>query len=178
MFGHLSKCVFCAAVLAIACCLDTNHVGAQSGLTEVYTTATGRIASPLRLEKSSNLSFGLIAANNGGEVTLHFDGTREVTSGDVAFIPGQTGDVQVAAFEVRGHPHSDVQIIFPVTMEISNGSETMNVSLLSSVGTSANLFDNPPANRLNFTMGAVLEVGPGQLDGEYEGTFTISVAYE
>ncbi|TVR85816.1 MAG: DUF4402 domain-containing protein [Saprospirales bacterium] len=177
MLVQLPYRFICPAIIAITF-LFSNQIAAQSGVIEVHTTAFARVSVPLQLDKSSDMGFGLIAANNGGEVTLNFDGTREVTSGDVAFIPGQTGDVHAAAFEAKGHPHSDVQILFPTTMEISNGSETMSLTLLSSVGTSANLFDNPPANRLFFEMGAVLEIGPDQEPGEYEGTFSISVVYE
>jgi len=177
MLGHLSCRLICPATIVVAL-IFSSQIAAQSGVTEVHTTASANISVPLQLDKSEDMSFGLIAANNGGEVTLNFDGTREITSGDVAFVPGHTGDVHAASFEAKGHPHSDVQILFPSTMEISNGSETMTLTLLSSVGTSANLFDNPPANRLFFEMGAVLEIGSDQAPGEYEGTFNISVVYE
>lgn len=165
-------------ILISAFSLVQGNLAAQSANSDVTVQTNARVAVALQLDKLSDMGFGVILANNGGEVTLNFDGSREVTSGDVSFISGISGDVKAAGFEAKGHPHSDVEILFPATMEVSNGTDNMTIILLSSVGTFANLFDDPPANRLSFDLGGILIIGQDQPAGNYEGTFTISVVYQ
>lgn len=153
-------------------------------------TGTGRgeavVVSRLSFFSVEDLEFGTILAGpTAGTVTVAPDGTRTALSG--ATLAG--GLPQAARFAGRGTFGQFVTISMvatPITITRVGGTETMQVGtfMIGSSPSTTILTTAPRTFQIgsatgifNFPVGATLSVGANQRDGDYQGTFSITLNY-
>ncbi len=134
-------------------------------------TASARIYKPITLSlTNAGLSFGDIFTDaTGGSVTLDAAGTRSTTGPALA----TTGSAYAAAFTVTGKRNATYAITLPASVSLTGPGAPMTVN--SFVTSTAGTLD--ASGTQSFTLGATLAVGANQTDGDYSGTFSLSVAY-
>jgi hypothetical protein len=149
---------------------DTSRNGKES--TKVFTV-TARVDPVITLSSSSGLGFGdIYAGTNAGKVVLSPDGIRNATGG---LVLGDNAAVSAAAFTVRGAPYATYAIILPSSIILTGPSGSMQVSRFISSPEDSGFLDEAGQQRLN--VGATLSVDAHQPDGDYRGTFAVTVIY-
>ena len=160
--------------LAGALLLATPAAFAQSSASASAVPATARIYKPITLALSNaGMSFGdIFASSTAGTLTLAPASTRSVTGGASM---AATGTPLAAQFTVGGKKNATYGITFssPVVLSALGGA-TMPVSAFTPSAGSG-LLDATGAQI--FTVGATLAVGANQVDGDYSGTFSVTVTY-
>jgi len=136
--------------------------------------ATATIIKPISIAKVSgaDLLFGnIIADADGGTVTINTNGVREASG--VAF-PSVLGTVAAAEFTVTGFEGATYAITLPTEpVTITNGSSNqMTVTAFVE-----NATKTLTGGTETFNVGATLNVGANQAEGEYSGSFSVIVAY-
>jgi hypothetical protein len=144
-------------------------------------SATGSLAltvavdpTPITLVNLTTLNFGDVFANaTGGSVVVTPAGVRTATGG---LILGSIGPVGAATFTVGGANSSTYAITLPssTTLASADGS-TMVVNAFTSAPASTGLLNSTGTQLLS--VGATMTVNPNQEDGNYYGTFPITVSY-
>ncbi|WP_243315621.1 DUF4402 domain-containing protein [Geothrix paludis] len=157
---------------------------AAFALDNATATATARIYVPITLNKNTDLSFGDIFADpTGGTVTLDPKSTTRTTGGPAL---ATTGTVSPAAFTVGGKRNASYAITLPAdgTVTLSGPGAAMLVSKFTAsvnngtpTATPTGLIPNTAGATQTFTVGATLTLGANQMDGDYTGTFNVTVAY-
>ena len=139
--------------------------------------ATGRaiVLRPLSLLKVEDMDFGRLTATAAGTAILNPITGAVTTTGGVVTAGGTT---QAAWFVGAASRNTPVKIRIPnrpITLTRVGGTETMSLSAWTLDG---------PADRktgidraFNFKLGGTLTVAANQMDGLYEGTFTVEVQY-
>lgn len=173
----MSKILTAAIVLLFA-----NNSFAQSEAS-ANGTATATIIAPISIAaKGAGLQFGNIAihASNSGTVTVPLTGTR--TSDGGVTLPGVTGAVSPAEFEVTGDFSRSFMVTLPETAELTivgGGTAKMVVNnFVCTYGTAlvtSSTLDG--SGKATFFVGARLNVTGGQDQGNYTGTFPVIVDY-
>ncbi|MDP1830701.1 MAG: DUF4402 domain-containing protein [Geothrix sp.] len=145
---------------------------AQASATAINVPATARIYKPITLANDTGLSFGdIFASATAGTVTLAPASTRTATGGATL---AATGTANAAQFTVGGKRNASYAITFSSPVVLSGSGADMAVSAFTpSLG--SGLLDATGAQI--FTVGATLAVGANQLDGDYAGTFSVTVTY-
>jgi hypothetical protein len=151
----------------------------------VRDTATGRQGTasltctavvdptPITLANLSGLSFGDVFANaTGGTVLLTPAGIRTATGG---LVLASTGTVGAATFTVGGAKSATYAITLPTGATLTGPSGTMAVKTFTSTPSGTGLLSATGTQAL--AVGATLTVGANQADGNYAGTFPVTVAY-
>lgn len=137
--------------------------------------ASAAAAAPLAISNSEGLSFGRFAAGSGGSVVIAPSGARSVTGSAVLL---SSGPGAAARFEVSGDPDRTYSVTLP-----ANGAHSLSraganamplTNFSSSPGASGQL---NASGKQTLTVGASLNVGPGQPSGSYSGSFTVYVDY-
>lgn len=159
-------------------------LSAMAARAAIASTATVNVqaqvvtAAAIVVNTSQDLDFGTFTVGLAGSVAL-----------DVTGVPGYGGGVTAtpsttpaqAIIKIKAVPASNVVItVTDPTIQISNGTTTMNVSQFD-----VNTNGAGPTNTLNMgatstiavPIGATLAVGAGQAGGTYTGTFKVSVNY-
>jgi hypothetical protein len=140
-------------------------------------TATATIVSPITITKVTDMNFGNIAvdATLGGTVELSPASTRIATDG--VTLPGTTGTVSAASFEVTGTSGFTYSITLPTEIILfhSLGMDQMQannvVSTPSGSGTLVGGIDV-------INVGATLDVPPSATPGVYTSpNFDVTVNY-
>lgn len=150
-----------------------SFASAASAATSATANASAEVLSTLTLAANSALSFGQIAANTGGSVTVNADSTV-TSSGSLV----STGTRAPAGFTVTGTPNANVVLTLPssATLTRSGGTETMSIAGFNSNPGGA--FQLGATGSSNFAVGGTLTVASGQVSGTYNGTFAVSVEYQ
>ena len=135
-------------------------------------------ATPITIvvSASQDLNFGTITAGTaGGTVVINTLGARSVT-GTVTAVTGAGLEGQ-GTFNVSG---STGLAMDATSFTISNGTDSMavdNFNLLTNAGGTAGTI-TLVATSSTFPLGGTLNVGVGQANGTYTGTYTINVSYQ
>jgi len=171
-------------ILAGALLLVAPAAFAQSTATVSNVPVSARIYVPISLNKIADLSFGdIFATSTGGDVTLNPQGGTRSTAGPAL---ATTGTVSAAAFTVGGKRNATYAITLPAdgTVSLSGPGTAMPVSkFTASVSNGApaaaatGLIPNSAGATQSFTVGGTLTLGANQTDGDYTGTFNVTVAY-
>ena len=145
--------------------------------------ARAQINGGLTLVRTMDLSFGdLIAAPVAGSVVVSpTNDTRTLTA-----VTPAGGTVQAARFTGRGSPGRLAFVRWstaPVTLSRIGGGATM---IMDQLRTNSILFvfgGNDPriipaSGILDIRFGARLRVGANQMEGEYQGTFDVTLDYQ
>lgn len=161
-----------AAVAALA-----SPAFAQSSATQ-STTATTRIISPITLTKNSDLAFGTIVKPSSGTNTVTIDastGARTKTgAGDAALATSTTGR---AAYTVGGEGGQGFSITVPATVDMSNGSDNLTVTLTKTAATGSLSGTLGSAGTATFGVGGSFDVASTTPSGNYTASFDVTVAY-
>jgi hypothetical protein len=164
--------IFAAAIVMIV--FSTNAFGQASAT----ANASASIVAPIAISNTTALSFGNVAVSTSpGTVVLVPAGTRSATGG--VTLPGTTGTVTAAVFNVTGTPAYTYTIALPasITVTRTTGTETMTVDTFTSDPSVTGTLDGTGAQELR--VGATLNVAGSQVAGIYESTapFTVTVNY-
>jgi hypothetical protein len=149
---------------------DTSNGGKQS--TQVFTV-TVHVDPVITLSNQGGLGFGdIFAGTNAGKVVLSPEGVRNATGG---LHLGDHSAVSAAAFTVNGAPYATYAIILPSSIILMGPSGSMEVSRFTSSSEESGFLDEAGTQRFN--IGATLKVNAHQSDGDYRGTFAVTVIY-
>jgi hypothetical protein len=133
------------------------------------------ILKSLSLVKQSDLEFGELIVNGAGTSVINPLAGTMTTAGPITIV-GTTA--HPAVFTATGSKNSVVLIRLPqnpVTLTRVGGGGTMTVSNWTLDGATNRKV--PLSSAFNFSVGGTLNVGAGQADGDYVGTFTVTVQY-
>lgn len=144
------------------------------------------VVSQLSFLTVEDLEFGrMVRGTTAGTVTIAPDGTKTSTGG----VTPVGGGHQPARFAGKGSFNQFVQVSItatPITITRVGGGATMTVSNFvigstptAPITTAPRTFRiTSPTGIFNFPIGARLNVGANQMDGNYQGTFTIVLNYQ
>ncbi|SKB33297.1 protein of unknown function [Salegentibacter holothuriorum] len=152
--------------------LISGTVFAQSDEATGTATAAAEIISPIKITDGTDLDFGRIIGNPaGGTVTISTAGAR-TTSNDDLLAPSTS--VQAASFDVTAAATYNYSVSIP-GISLTGAGDAMPVTFVSSLG-NAGVVGTGAVQTLN--VGGELTVNGGQAEGEYDGTISVTVAYE
>lgn len=140
-------------------------------------TATGnanaRVITAISITKLVDLQFGDIVPGAAlGTVRMTPAGVRTSTGGTTL---GNGTGASPASFQVTGQANATFAIVLPVSVNVSNGVQTMVVNTWRSTPTSpANL---QAAGTRTLSVGATCRVGANQAAGIYTANFNVTVSY-
>lgn len=142
----------------------------------VTADAAARIITPLKIQQDQALEFGDIISGTN-VVTITPDGSRTATDPTLLLTLAAGGRTpQAAGFSVKGEKNLSytVNIDASATLTRAGGGGTMTINTFqhNSTGTL------DASGEDTFNVGADLTVGANQASGVYEGTYTVTVAYE
>lgn len=151
--------------------------------TDPTTTGYINIITPITLNKTADMNFGVLnVGTGGGSCVLSSTGTRTY-SGDIT-LSGVLSEAEAGAFTVTGNPGYTYVISLPSSFDIfhTDGVNKMIVNNLKArvEGSGSDGLTGvlaPGLGTQSFTVGATLNVDAGQEVGVYEGYFTVSVDY-
>lgn len=171
-----------ALALAVGSLAAAGPAFAQAANTST-DTASGSVTiiRPLTLTKSSDLAFGRVVQPRSGvgTVSIANNSTTVVAgSGAVALSGLTTGR---AVFGVSGEGAQVVNITSPATFDLSNGSDTITVTLSPDWNTTTNQVTLTGslggAGSATLNLGGSFNLPSTQASGAYTGSFNVTVAY-
>ena len=169
----MKKTVFLLASLFVMM-LATQQMKAQ---VSASATAAANIITPIQISKAADLYFGnIVAGTNPGTVTVSHDGIR-TKSGGVTLPTATPGTITAAKFNISGLPSATYSITLPTSTTITKngGTEQMTIDNFTSDPHETGTITTDGTQIL--AVGATLNVGANQSAGTYEGSFSVTVAY-
>jgi len=138
-------------------------------------TATATITQPASVRKLNDLNFALLTVTTAGTAVVNPNTDTMTTTGGVIF----AGGVPYSALFEAVSPVKNVVIIrIPRTAAIVTrvgGTETMTVDTWTLAGSAnRNVIAKEP---FSFKVGGTLHVNANQVEGLYEGTFTVDIQF-
>lgn len=158
-----------AGIFGSNCYCENGTFEGKSG----YIRATITIKSSLSVKETQSLDFGtIVSMPEPQNINMSTTGQR---SGGVMTQYDATG--QQGIFTITGAPEHQVSINVPPSTEIQNLNGTaLNVTLNSDTN-SVMLQEAGGTGMATFSVGGTLVVNANQEQGEYQGTYTVSVNY-
>ena len=148
--------------------------------TDPVTDSNGKahalILVPLRIVNVSDLEFGtVVSTSTSGTVTIPSDGSARIVSGGVIGLPSDPGiRAEVAT---AGAPGQQVLVTYSAPTQLTNlNGDTILVLAMVMEGSPIKTID-PVTNSLFIYFGGTLLIGADQPEGNYEGTFTVTIQY-
>lgn len=139
--------------------------GAQAASTTA--TAKAKILQQVAVTNTSDLDFGTIVTGTAAStVAIGSTGTRTCGAGLTC-----SGSTAAAGFSVLGTIGQTVTIS-TTNATLASGTNNMSTALTPSQATMVLAATNA------FTVGGTLNVGANQADGNYAGTFSVTVNYQ
>ena len=136
-------------------------------------TVTARVDPVITLAAAAGMGFGdVYSGPAAGTVVLAPEGTRTASPG---VILGSTTAVGPAILMVRGAPNTTFAIMLPASVTLHGPAGTLLVSPFTCQPGPCGLLSETGEQQLQ--VGATLNLGQNQPDGDYLGTFAVSVAY-
>jgi hypothetical protein len=147
--------------------------------------AKANVRIPIQLTKQSDLDFGnVITRPTAGTVTINAQTGVRTTSGPV-LVSGTTSRAQFSGSGTKGQLVTVTATPGTITLNRIGGGATMTVNALRisvNGGTPRALGRNVPlsaaAGVVDIKLGGRLNVRANQLDGQYEGNFTLTMNYQ
>ena len=172
----MKKTVFLLASLFVMM-LATQRVNAQNPAT-ASANATATIITPITIAFQEHLNFGnIVAGTDAGTVTVTASTTPARSSTRGVILPIATpGTFNAARFTVSGLADATYTITLPASATITHtdGATTMTVDEFTSDPDEAGVLTG---GTQDLSVGARLNVGAGQVAGDYTGEFSVTVAY-
>ena len=159
---------------------STISIGQNLSTTSAATTAGARIIEPLTISVGTNLEFGDILVGSN-EVTISTASERSATNETLLLTLASGGRTpQASTFNVQGEASLSYLITFDVVEDLANGTHTMTLSNFTenAGGTNDGKGIIGEEGTASFQVGATLTVADGQEPGVYQGSYTVTVAYE
>ena len=141
--------------------------------------AEARIVAGIAITKNVDLAFGqIVRSASAGAVTLDPTTNDRTASGGVTL--GQNAGFNAASFAVTGEPDYKFQVTLPSAIDITrrNGTEIMVVDGFTTSLGSGDQGTLDQNGGLSFNLGATLHVGGMQATGTYDGSFSVTAAYQ
>lgn len=165
-----------AAIFAFS----TISFGQNLSTTSEATSAGARIIEPLTISVGTNLEFGdiLVGSNN---VTISTENERTASDGSLLLTLTSGGRIpQASTFNVQGEASLSYLITFAVVDNLTYGTDTMTLSDFTenAGGTDDGKGIIGGGGTDSFQVGATLGVKANQKPGVYQGSYTVTVAYE
>jgi hypothetical protein len=165
--------------------MGANNAYAQASASAT-ANASATIAKPITLNKTADLSFGIVVPNGtgNGDLTVVVDtvNTRSIAGNVDGALLG--GTVSSAGFAVSGRPNATYAITLPaapITLTGGVTAATMSVDTFTestgALGGTLVVDATPGLGEDSFTVGATLTVGESQAADDYTGSFDVTVTY-
>ena len=174
----LSVAIFAFSTISIG----QNPIGQNLSTTSAATTAGARIIEPLTISVGTNLEFGdiLVGLNN---VIISPENGRTATEESLLLTLSGGRTPQASTFNVQGEASLSYFITFAVVEDLTNltnGTDTMTLSNFTenAGGTNDGKGIIGVEGTASFQVGATLGVKANQEPGVYQGSYTVTVAYE
>jgi hypothetical protein len=152
------------AVLAATPGYAANLAAANAGAT---------LVSAISISNTTSLAFGqFVASGSAGTVQMTAGGSRFPAGGASL---GNAAGASPASFNVTGQANATYAITLPGPATIASGANTLTVNNFGSLPSSTGTLSAGGTQTL--AVGAQLQVGINQAQGNYTGTFTVTVAY-
>jgi hypothetical protein len=148
---------------------------AQSSAT-VSTNGTGKIIAPMTLTKDADLAFGTIIKPNTGSGTVTI-GTGADTVALTGTGAASMGTASRAKFTVGGEGAQTYAVTVPATMTMTNGANSITVTLTPSATTGAISGALGSSGTQTFQVGGAFPLASTQATGAYAGSFNVTTAY-
>lgn len=129
----------------------------------------------ITITTTTNLVFGKVAAGSGGSVIVSPAGVRSTTGG-VTVLSSVSGSA--AAFNLQGTASTAYIITLPTNTAVTmtSGANSMTVtSFTVSPGLTGSF---SAAGTQSITVGATMNVGANEPQGDFSGSFSITVDYQ
>lgn len=151
--------------------------GALAAPVPATRNASGQatLLKSLSLVKIADLDFGELVVTGAGTAVIDPVSATMATTGPVIMVGPAA---HPATFTATGSKNSVVNIKIPtaaVTLTRLGGGGTMTVSNWTLDGKTNRKI--PLNSAFSFNVGGTLNIGSGQPDGTYSGTFTVTVQY-
>ena len=139
--------------------------------------ATGRaiVLRALSLLKVEDMDFGRLTATAAGTAVLNPYTGAVTTTGGVLTAGGTTQAAWFVGAASRNTPIKIRMPTRPITLTRVGGTETMSLSAWTLDGPADR--KTGPDRAFHFMLGGTLTIAANQMDGLYEGTFTVEVQY-
>lgn len=165
-------------LLAASAILATLLVPTSAAAAPKQASATGNatVLRPLTVVKQADLDFGALIVTGAGTAVINPVTNVLTTTGPVT--PVGSAAAHRATFTTTGSKNSIVIIHVPngtTTLTRVGGGGTMTISNWTLDGPVNRRF--PQNSAFNFSVGGTLNIGAGQADGVYAGTFAVTVQY-
>ena len=130
---------------------------------------------PKTITNTASMSFGRFAPAGGGAITVDINGAR-TRSGAVLLL---SSSASAATYTINGIGNDNRIYILSLppngAVVLASGANAMSVNNFVS--------NTPPGGMLltgpqNVSVGATLQVAPGQLPGNYSGAFQVTLEYQ
>jgi hypothetical protein len=165
-------------LLMLAALATAPAAHAQSATSDSRAVTIG----PLSVVNTAPLEFGdMIAGASAGTVFIDTRNNNVTSSGGVTLAGGNPSRANFIIYGTRNQV-VDVTIAGSTTITHANGTDSMLINQMG-IGNGGRNFGTfvrgrlPNAGVYNLTVGGRLNVDANQTDGEYSGTFTMTVDY-
>jgi len=175
----MKKLIFCASLL-IAIVMQMNAQSSVTAQAKAEVTSQLAIADGSGIAGGTTLNFGKLAvsAGSGGTITISTVNVPTVSGGVNAI----TSTTSTAIFALTGMAGKTYAITLPASTVVTRagGSETMTIDNFKATTTSTGdgltgTLSGVGSDIVN--VGAQLNVNAAQADGIYNGTFSVTAAY-
>ncbi|MEM1133479.1 MAG: DUF4402 domain-containing protein [Pseudomonadota bacterium] len=165
----MNKTFFKAMAVSAAAMAAMTSTAAHADTAEA--TATAEILQQVTVESDgSALNFGtIVVGDTGGDVVISAAGALSACDANLVC----SGTVSAAGFDVTGTTGETVDITVDSNVTLTNNDGDTMIAALA--GSDATLV---LAGGDSFAVGGTLTVGDSQADGQYSGTFEVTVDYQ
>lgn len=171
---------FVQALAIVAALAGSAAQAAPSANSDSITgTAQAAVVRPVSMVNTATMSFGQIARPTAS-------GTLRLSpSGAVTATGGVTGNEAIAqtgggpapgVFMITTYPNANFTVFGPVTFALSNGTQAMNVTLLT--GSLQQVSSTPTSVTYRLNVGGTLNMSANQAVGTYNGTYSLITVYQ
>ncbi len=164
----MSKTLKLAGLIAVA--LSLMSVGTAQAASRV-ATANAAVLKPIVITEDANMDFGSVVAPTGAAANFVLDAADTVATCPTTCL----GTPLSGAFTLSGASSRAVTISFSAGDTLVGPGPAMALGTYTHDAGGAPTLDALGA--LSFNVGATLTVGDGQTDGNYTGTYTVTVNY-
>ena len=168
----MQRIVKVAGVTAVLLFVGQGGAMAMGPSDNANANANARIIKPVRVTTQADMDFGdVLTSAASGTVVLATDGSVSGNGGAYVF---DNTNAQAAAFRVTGERFEAYNVTLPTSVtltEVGGGSMSLTSFSHNSLGVLAN------NGQEDFNVGATLNVSADQAQGDYTGSFTVSVDY-
>ncbi len=135
-------------------------------------TANAKIVTPVEVDETTPLNFGTMLGK-ANTVSVSSAGARSAT--DNTGLVNDTNAPTAGVLSVTGPHNQPITVSIPSGTTVTSGANSMTISNLSSPQSGSQTLDNTGALTIN--IGGDLAVGANQAEGDYTGTYTITINY-